>query len=136
MGNRYGFIFFSKIKDFSEEKVKAKLKGLPDGKWSTVHYIESLREDYLKIQASVIKEDENITIDFTGSSPVSKGSQNISKMGTISNALCAYLTMLCYDIPWSAGVGARFGGLSLKDPGLIQLVDLRPLTILLVAAVM
>jgi N-methylhydantoinase B len=96
--------FFSKIKDFSEEKVRAKLRELPDGKWSTVHYIESLREDYLKIQASIIKENEEITIDFSGSSPVSKGSQNLSKMGTISNALCAYLTMLCYDIPWSAGV--------------------------------
>ena len=96
--------FFEQIKDYSEEKLRARLSELPDGSWSTVHYIESLREPYLKIQCTVIKEKDDITTDFTGTSPVSKGSQNLSRVGTITNALCAYLTMLCYDIPWSAGV--------------------------------
>jgi N-methylhydantoinase B len=96
--------FLDKIKDYSEGMARAKLRELPDGIWSSRHYIESISEPFLMIQVTLTKEEDTLTIDFTGSSPVSKTAQNLSRVGTVSNALCAYLTMLAYDIPWSAGV--------------------------------
>lgn len=96
--------FFDEIKGYSERMARAKLRELPDGRWSSHNYIESVAEPYLMIQVTLIKKGDSLTIDFTGSSPVSKGAQNLSRVGTISNSLCAYLTMLAYDIPWSAGV--------------------------------
>jgi len=96
--------FFDEIKAYSERMARAKLRELPDGRWSTRHYIESVAEPYLAIQVTLIKEEDSLTIDFTGSSPMSKAAQNLSRVGTISNAICAYLSMLAHDIPWSAGV--------------------------------
>jgi N-methylhydantoinase B len=96
--------FFEQLKDYSEGRARSKLSSLPDGSWSTAHYIESKTEPYLKMQITVVKEGDTLTFDFTGSSPASKGSQNVTEHGTHGHALCAYLTMLCYDIPWSAGV--------------------------------
>jgi len=96
--------FFDEIKNYSERMARAKLLTIPDGVWSSRHYIESIREPSLMIKVSIAKKRDSLTIDFTGSSPESEGPQNISRVGAISNALCAYLTMLAYDIPWSAGV--------------------------------
>jgi N-methylhydantoinase B len=99
--------FFDQLKRYSQERVGIKLREIPDGSWEAIHYIESLKEPkepYLKVQVTLIKEGDSLTMDFTGSSPQSEGSQNVSRIGAISNALCPYLTLLCHDIPWSAGV--------------------------------
>lgn len=97
---------FDQIIKYSDDLVRSRLREIPDGRWRAVHYIESLRqpeEPYLKVDVTVIKEGDEITMDFTGSSPQSMGSQNVSKVGAISNALDSFLTLICHDIPWSNG---------------------------------
>ncbi len=97
---------FQELQDYSERLARAKLRKIPDGTWHAVHYMEPIREEesYLKLELTATKENDELTLDFTGSSPQSRGSQNIAKPGTMSNALCSYLTMFAYDIPWSSGV--------------------------------
>lgn len=110
MINKYGIdvtlATFGQLQDYSEALARAKLRRVPDGTWHTVHYMESLidEEFSLKAELTLTKEDDTLTFDFTGSSPQSKGSQNIAEPGAISNVLCSYLTCFAYDIPWSEGV--------------------------------
>jgi N-methylhydantoinase B len=107
--NRYGrdtmLAFFRQIQDYSEKLIKTRLRQIPDGRWHVDHYVESQvpGEKYLKVSITAIKKGEEVTLDFTGSSPQSTGAQNIAAVGAKSNAHCAWLALLCFDIPWSAG---------------------------------
>lgn len=110
MAERYGIdtllALFAQTIQYSETMVRSRLKAIPNGRWKAVHYIESLRqpeEPYLKVEVTAIKEGDGLTLDFTGSSPQSMGSQNVSEVGAISNALDPFITLVCHDIPWSTG---------------------------------
>lgn len=97
---------FEELPEYSERLVRARLRSLPDGVYTAVHYFDSTRDEegYLKIKCTLTKRGGNITMDFTGSSPQSKGSQNIAAPGAKSNAECPFLIMLGYDIPWNWGL--------------------------------
>ena len=97
---------FKQLRQYSEDLIRAKLKTIPDGTWNAIHYVESIVEDepYLKVQLALTKQGDSLTMDFTGSSPQSKGSQNVAEPGAISNAICSYLICFAYDAPWSEGV--------------------------------
>jgi N-methylhydantoinase B len=107
---RYGLetvlTLFDQMRDYSEQQARERLRQIPDGSWSHVMYMESLRseERYLRCQVMVRKEGDRLTLDFTGTSPQSVGSQNLSAKATISNAFCPYLTLLCPDIQWTGGL--------------------------------
>ena len=110
MLGRYGLdtvtTLFEQMRDYSEQQIRDRLRQIPNGTWSHVMYMESLRseEQYIRCQVTVKKEDDHITLDFTGTSPQSAGSQNVSAKGAISNAFCPYLTLVCHDIPWTGGL--------------------------------
>lgn len=97
---------FEELPDYSEKLIRAKLRSLPDGVFKATHHFESIREDegYLTVKCALIKQGDSITLDFTGSSPQSKGSQNVALPGARSNAECPFLIMLGYDIPWNYGL--------------------------------
>lgn len=97
--------FFEQIHDHSEKLLKAKLRSIPDGMWSAEQFCESLveNEPYVRVAVTAIKQDDELTLDFSASSPQSIGPQNIGRVGAMSNAHCACLALLCYDIPWSSG---------------------------------
>jgi len=105
---RYGLdtilALFQQLIRYSEERVRAKLREIPDGTWGTTNYIEGIREPFLKIQVTVKKEGERLTFDFTGSSPQTQGPENIGIYGAISSAMNPFIAMLCYDIPWNEGL--------------------------------
>lgn len=111
MADRYGrdtvLALFGQLIRYSEDRVAAKLKQIPDGQWTAVNYIEGLREPYLKVQITAIKEGERLTMDFTGTSPQTAGSENMGVNGTMSSAMNPFISMLCYDIPWNEGLFKR-----------------------------
>ena len=110
MIERYGLetvtTLFHQMRETSEAQVRARLRDVPNGTWEHAVYVESLRseEKFLEVRAAVTKEGDDLTIDFTGTSPQSAGSQNISYVGTLSNAYCPYLTLVCHDILWTGGL--------------------------------
>jgi N-methylhydantoinase B len=97
---------FQEIQEYSETLARAKLRKIPDGTWRVVNYLESIRkeEPYLRMELTVSNKDGELTFDFTGSSPQSRGSQNVAAVGAKASAICSYLQVLAYDIPWSSGV--------------------------------
>ncbi|MDP2727130.1 MAG: hydantoinase B/oxoprolinase family protein [Dehalococcoidia bacterium] len=108
MVERYGkdtvLALFHQLIHYSEERVRARLREIPDGSWTSVNYLEGIREPHLKVQSMVTKKGDSLAIDMTGSSPQTAGSENIGIIGTMSSALDPFIGMLCYDIPWNEGL--------------------------------
>lgn len=97
---------FDELPKHSEKRIRQRLRTLPDGEFTAVHYFESVveGEGVLSIQCKLIKKDDGMTLDFTGTSPQSKGPQNVALPGAKSNAECPFLMMLAHDIPWNYGL--------------------------------
>lgn len=97
--------FYKQIKDYSEARVKARLRQIPDGSWYVEQFCESIIPDepYIKVAITLTKKNDELILDFTGSSPQSKGSQNVGPLGAMSNAHCSFLSLMCFDIPWNSG---------------------------------
>ena len=91
---------------YSEGLVRKRLRSLPDGVFTAVEHFESLRpeEGLLHVKCTLTKKGDSLAMDFTGTSPTSKGSQNVALPGARSNAECPFLMMLGYDIPWNHGL--------------------------------
>ena len=97
---------FEELPRYSEQRIRQRLRKLPDGEFSAVHYFESVieSEGALAVRCKLVKKDDTIKMDFTGSSPQSKGAQNVALPGAKSNAECPFLMMLAHDIPWNYGL--------------------------------
>ncbi len=97
---------FEELPRYSAQRIRQRLRSLPNGEFTSVHYFESVVEEEgtLAIQCKLIKQDEDMTLDFTGTSPQSKGAQNVALPGAKSNAECPFLMMLAHDIPWNYGL--------------------------------
>ena len=87
----------------SEERLRERLRELPDGRWQSRQYLEVKGEIY-KVVLTMTKEDDSLTFDFTGSSPQSKYSVNCSKWASLGGLFAPLFPLLCYDIMWNEGV--------------------------------
>jgi N-methylhydantoinase B len=110
MLDRYGretvLALFSQLFEYSEQRLRRKLASIPDGTWTAENHIEGIKDPYLSVHVSVTKSGETLTMDFTGSSPQTAGSENIGFLGAMSSAMNPLLTMLCHDLPWNEGLFA------------------------------
>lgn len=108
MVQRYGLdtvrTLFRQLMDYSEQRVRARLRDLPDGTWSSTNYIEGVRDPVLRGVATITKSGDRMTIDLTGSSPQTSGAENISPVGARSSAVNPYIAALCHDLPWNDGL--------------------------------
>jgi N-methylhydantoinase B len=87
----------------SEERLRERLRELPDGHWQSRQYLEVKGEIY-KVVLTMTKKDDALTFDFTGSSPQSKYSVNCSKWASLGGLFAPLFPLLCYDIVWNEGV--------------------------------
>jgi len=108
MLDRYGretvLGLFQQLLEYSAERLKRRISTIPEGTWRAKSYIEGVRDEYLSVEVAITKEGDRLTVDFTGSSPQTEGSENISSHGAISSAMNPLLAMLCYDMPWNSGL--------------------------------
>jgi len=108
LADRYGAnmvkTLFKELIDYSDRQVRARLRELPDGRWTSIDYIEGLNDPFLVGQVSVVKQDDHLTFDLTGTSPQTTGSENIGPVGAKGSAVCPYVAMFCHDIPWNEGL--------------------------------
>jgi N-methylhydantoinase B len=108
MVDRYGVetvkTLFSQLIEYSEQRIRARLRSIPDGRWTSENSVEGIQEDYVRVQVELTKTDDTVTFDFTGSSPQVRSSLNMGPIGTRSSALNPYIAMLCHDIPWNEGL--------------------------------
>ena len=85
--------------DHSEERMRARLRELPDGTWRHRSYLEYEDKIYTAVVA-MTKKDDRLTFDFRGSSPQAPAVINNPLHATVSDVICCVMTYLCWDMPW------------------------------------
>ena len=90
----------------SEQALRRRLRGLPDGTFRHVDYIDSdgHGDEIYEVTLAMTKEDDSLVFDFTGTSEQSIGCVNCTVAGTWGGVTAALAPWLCYDIPWNAGI--------------------------------
>ncbi|MEA2330768.1 MAG: N-methylhydantoinase [Thermoleophilaceae bacterium] len=108
MLDRYGpdtvKTLFAQLIDYSEQRLRARLRKIPDGTWRSANWVEGIKEDHLKVELAMTKSGDTVKFDFTGSSPQSQSALNMSKVGTMGSAANGFIAMVCSDIPWNEGL--------------------------------
>lgn len=94
-----------RIMDDSERRLRTRIKGLPDGDWSSVSYIEQSNEgdrDIYAVRCKLSKRDDRLIFDFTGTDRQS-GMINGPYASLRTGVIFTVLPQLAYDIPWAPG---------------------------------
>ncbi len=86
----------------SEQRLRERLRELPDGTWESRQYLEVLDEVY-KVNLKMTKAGDELTFDFSGSSPQSKYSVNCTKWASLGGLFAPLFPLICYDITWNKG---------------------------------
>ena len=93
--------------DATEKQMRAEIAQIPDGRYhgeSTV-YFDSIRPDSeMQIVVTVTKRGDEISFDYTGTSPQTPGFCNAPLNTTISALLLTFLMLVDPDIPHNAGL--------------------------------
>jgi N-methylhydantoinase B len=92
--------------DDAQSRLRAKLRELPDGSWSSVAHQDSARSGdrgIYKIVLNLTKTGDRLRFDFTGTDPQVDGLINCTLTGLRGGIMPVLLTMLCGDIPWAPG---------------------------------
>lgn len=95
-----------RMMDDAEQRLRAKLRDLPDGSWKSVAHQDQAREGdrgVYKIELEMRKHGDSLTFDFTGTDPEVDGLINCTYAGIRGGIMPLVLTMLCGDMPWSPG---------------------------------
>lgn len=92
----------------SERLARARLRGLPDGRWlSRVFGTAFDRKDgeikAHQIVCSMTKKGEDLFLDFTGTSPQTTDCANSTLAGTMAQIAVVLTDFLFWDVPWSDG---------------------------------
>ena len=87
----------------SEKQLRARLKELPNGQWQSRQYL-SVKDEILKVELTMTKKDDNLTFDFSGSSPQSQYAINCTKWASLGGLFAPLFPLLCFDITWNEGV--------------------------------
>jgi len=87
----------------SEGLLRDRLRELPDGSWQSRQYLQGKDETY-KVCLTMTKSGDELTFDFTGSSPQSRYAINCTKWASLGGLFAPLFPLLCYDITWNEGV--------------------------------
>ena len=87
----------------SEEKLRARLRELPDGQWQSRQYL-SVKDEIDRVELTMTKRDDTLTFDFSGSSEQSQYAINCTKWASLGGLFAPLFPLLCYDITWNEGV--------------------------------
>jgi len=107
---QYGVEFVTlasqKLIDDVEIQARAKLKTIPNGTWrSRLHQdTDGLTDKPFQVFCTMTKKDDEITFDYTGSSPQNQGSINSTYNATWGSLFVPLCSQLFWDIPWNEGI--------------------------------
>ena len=87
----------------SEEKLRARLRELPDGQWQSRQYL-SVEDEVCRVELTMTKRDDTLTFDFSGSSEQSRHAINCTRWASLGGLFAPLFPLLCYDITWNEGV--------------------------------
>jgi len=87
----------------SEQLVRERLRGLPDGSWRAREYVD-MPGGSCKVELTATKEGETLTYDFTGSSPQVDLGINCCYWATWGGMFAPIFPLLAWDVTWNEGV--------------------------------
>lgn len=87
----------------SEQLLRGRLGELPDGSWKACEYID-IEGAECKVELTATKEGDELTYDFTGSSPQVPFGINCSYWATWGAMFAPIFPLLAWDITWNEGV--------------------------------
>ncbi len=87
----------------SEDLIRQRLQELPNGAWQAREYID-MPGDTRAVHLTLVKEDDSLTYDFTGSSPQSKLGINCTYWATWGGLFAPIFPLLAWDVTWNDGV--------------------------------
>ena len=100
----YGFdtvqMAMADIIDYTERRLRARLRELPDGVWRHRGYIEWGDRIY-RCCLTMTKQDDHLVFDFTETDDQAPAIINCVIHGLVGGVLGAMMVYLCWDIPWS-----------------------------------
>lgn len=114
MFEQYGADFaltaMERIVEDTEKECRARLRSLPDGVWRSRFYNDTYdRAGWPKAFKAVCvmrKEGEELSFDFTGSSPQNEDAWNATKPSAWSGLFQTLSGFLFYDVSWNGGMFA------------------------------
>jgi N-methylhydantoinase B len=142
-GENYLASAFSELLDRSEVMTRRAIRNLPQGRFNYVDYLDNDGVEIgkrVRIEVTVTVEGDDITFDFAGTSPQTKGPINCVPSGTLAAAFYAVRALTDPHIPTNAGCFRPIKVLlpkgSLVDPVPPAAVNTRTSTIKMAAACM
>ena len=91
----------------SEDRARARLRAIPDGIWRVRSYgdHDGTQETLITMRLEAKKIGDQLYLDFTGTSPQSKGPMQCCLPGTIGNIFAALAATMFWDSHWNRGIG-------------------------------
>jgi N-methylhydantoinase B len=86
--------------DYTESRIRARLRELPDGEWRHRGYIEWGEKIYC-CRLTMTKVGDRLIFDFTETDDQAPAIINCCLPGLVGGVLAAMMVYLCWDIPWS-----------------------------------
>jgi N-methylhydantoinase B len=98
--------YMRELQDYAERMVRHRLETIPDGEYSAVEYLDDdgIVDEPVTIQVSIKINGDTAIVDFTGSSPQTKGNINAVYAITLSAVYYVFRVITASDIPANAGV--------------------------------
>lgn len=109
LAHRYGLkelqAYLKDLLDYTEEVTRAELRTLPDGEYEFTDYIDDdgIDPEPIRIHVKLIKKNDSLTADFTGTSPQVKGAINSPLSFTKSCFYACVRSILSPGIPNNGG---------------------------------
>jgi N-methylhydantoinase B len=97
--------YMEELINYSERRMRARLRELPQGVFAFEDYLEGdgISDDLLTIKVSLSIEPTRIVVDFSGSSPQTKGSVNCTRPVTLACTFYALKAAIDPDLPSTGG---------------------------------
>ena len=94
-------IYGDALQDYSERLARAAIAGIPDGNYRFTDHIDGLGENPqpIRFEVQVIINGDELTVDWTGTSPQVKGGVNAPLSFCKSNVYAALRSIMAADVP-------------------------------------
>ena len=104
-GEETVLVAFEEVISYTERRTREAIRALPDGEHEAEDFMEGdgITDDDIPIKATVVIEDDSITIDFAGTADSVRGNVNCPLPVTRSACYFALRVLLPKDIPANAG---------------------------------
>ena len=107
---RYGrkavFEYAEALKDYSERLTRYEIESIPSGRYEAVEFMDNNGVDmdkFVKLKLTLTINGSDITADFTGSDPQSRGSVNLTYPNTTACIIEAMRFLCAANIPLNQG---------------------------------